>query len=176
MSKQIFIFFLCFLFDACKGQTLEQKLLEEGENVLKTIKQKKFQKINNSKGKKHSEGDLYYLNYLSNFLDTMKIENKLVGKVKELSKPLYEVSYSFKKNDTSSEKKLVSFTFLTNEDDEHYQMGFSVTPIPKDNWLETLKNTDTTANELFKALEKMLKEESEKAIKEETEKNKVKTK
>lgn len=174
--KQNIIFFLCILVISCQGQTLEQKLLVEGENVLKTIKQKKFKKINNSKGKKHSEGDIHYLNYLSNFLDTMKEENKLVGKVTILSKPLYEVSYSFKKNDTSSEKKLVSFTFVTDEDDEHYQIGFFVTPIPKDNWMENIKISDSTANDLLKAMQKMLKEESEKAIKEETEKNKFKTK
>jgi hypothetical protein len=42
--------------------------------------------------------------------------------------------------------------------------------------MENIKISDSTANDLLKAMEKMLKEESEKAIKEETEKNKFKTK
>lgn len=160
--KLQFIFFFSLILTNCQTQTIEQKLLVEGDNMLITIKQKKFKEINNGQGRKHSEGDLHYLNYLANFLDTMKDKNKLIGEVKMLDKPLYEVLYSYKKDSTSSKNEIVSFTFVTDENNEHIQIRFHVTPIVKDNWIEELIISDSTRNNLLKSLEDWLNLESKK--------------
>jgi hypothetical protein len=92
----------------------------------------------------------------------MKDKNKLIGEVKMLDKPLYEVLYSYKKDSTSSKNEIVSFTFVTDENNEHIQIRFHVTPIVKDNWIEELIISDSTRNNLLKSLEDWLNLESKK--------------